>query len=302
MNRAKGCERARHRRALFRSWAAAAILASLCAAPLRADCVPDRIDERAVVAYVHDGDTLRLKDGRSVRLIGINAPELPRKGETGAAEPHALAARDALRALLKEGGEVALRLDAEHRDRYGRLLAHLYLPAHLPQGGSVQSRLIEGGHVFTVPVPPNLWSFSCYQAAEVRARASGAGIWGLADYRPVDARRLGPDAEGFRIVRGQVSSVSRSSGSWWVNLEGGMALRVLAEDLKYFEGFAFNDMKGREIVARGWLSPRREGRGAVMRIRHPGAIELPAAKTAVDAGHGLPLPGRFAQAAAIADN
>lgn len=271
-----------------------ALLAAPYAAPLRADCVSDRIDEQAVVAHVHDGDTLRLKDGRTVRLIGINAPELPRKGREGAPEPHALAARDALRALLKDGSKVALRLDAEHRDRYGRLLAHLYLPAHLPEGGSVQSRLLEGGHAFTVPVPPNLWNFSCYQSAEARARAAAAGIWGLADYRPTDAAELAPGAEGFRIVRGRVRTVSRSSGSRWVNLEGGMALRIVNEDMKYFDGFVFDRLKGSEIVARGWLSPRRGERSAVMRIRHPGAIELPAEWSVA--------PSRFAQTVAITDN
>ena len=35
-------------------------------------------DEIAVVDYIHDGDTLRLRDGRRVRLIGINTPELTR--------------------------------------------------------------------------------------------------------------------------------------------------------------------------------------------------------------------------------
>ena len=40
------------------------------------------------VRKVVDGDTLRLVDGRSVRLIGLNAPELARKGR-----PKALAAR-----------------------------------------------------------------------------------------------------------------------------------------------------------------------------------------------------------------
>lgn len=291
----QGYGRARHWRALFRSWFVAAILAALPAAPLYADCVSDRIDEHAVVAYVHDGDTLRLKDGRTVRLIGINAPELPRKGQAGTAEPHALAARDALRAMLKEGSKVALRLDAEHRDHYGRLLAHLYLPTQLPQGGSVQSRLLEGGHAFAIPVPPNLWNFSCYQSAEARARVAGAGIWGLADYRPIDARELAVGAEGFRIVRGQVRTVSRSSGSRWVNLEGGMALRILNEDLKYFDGFDLEQLKGREIVVRGWLSPRRGERSAVMRIRHPGAIEL-------SAGQSARALGRFAQTAAITDN
>ena len=51
------------------------------------------------VAKVVDGDTLRLVDGRSVRLIGINTPELGRDGRK--AEPFAVAAQRRLRALVE---------------------------------------------------------------------------------------------------------------------------------------------------------------------------------------------------------
>jgi len=44
------------------------------------ECPVDRIDLRAEVEYVHDGDTVRLADGRSVRLIGLNTPEMARAG------------------------------------------------------------------------------------------------------------------------------------------------------------------------------------------------------------------------------
>ena len=41
--------------------------------------------QEVVVRRVVDGDTLRLVDGRSVRLIGVNAPELGKSG--GTAQP-----------------------------------------------------------------------------------------------------------------------------------------------------------------------------------------------------------------------
>lgn len=50
------------------------------------------------VRQVVDGDTLRLVDGRSVRLIGINTPEVGRKGRSS--EPYAEAARRRLQALV----------------------------------------------------------------------------------------------------------------------------------------------------------------------------------------------------------
>jgi len=78
--------------------------------------------ERAVVASVTDGDTLRLTDGRRVRLVQIDAPEL------GGGECYSRAARTALLALAPPGSAVTLEADPEldRVDRYGRLLRYVH--------------------------------------------------------------------------------------------------------------------------------------------------------------------------------
>ena len=48
--------------------------------------------ENVVIRSVTDGDTLVLNDGRKVRLLGINTPELGFGGE--ASEPYAVDAKD----------------------------------------------------------------------------------------------------------------------------------------------------------------------------------------------------------------
>src|SRR3569833_3580335 len=50
-----------------------------------AECGVDRVDAEVTVARVYAGDTVRLNDGRHLRLIGLEAPELGRDG--AAAEP-----------------------------------------------------------------------------------------------------------------------------------------------------------------------------------------------------------------------
>jgi micrococcal nuclease len=77
--------------------------------------------ERAVVASVSDGDTLRLRDGRRVRLVQIDAPEL------GGGECYSRAARTALLALAPPGSAVTLEVDPslDGVDRYGRLLRYV---------------------------------------------------------------------------------------------------------------------------------------------------------------------------------
>src|SRR5690554_1461310 len=75
---------------------------------------------------VIDGDTLDLADGRRVRLIGINAPEMGRDGQPS--EPYAQAARRELQRLVS-GSELRMIIGEQPQDRYGRTLGHLMMPA-----------------------------------------------------------------------------------------------------------------------------------------------------------------------------
>ena len=59
--------------------------------------MPDGLTSVAVQRVV-DGDTLRLSDGRSVRMIGLNTPELGKQGRSD--EPFAVAARKRLETLV----------------------------------------------------------------------------------------------------------------------------------------------------------------------------------------------------------
>jgi endonuclease YncB( thermonuclease family) len=68
------------------------------------------------VSHVVDGDTLDLADGRRVRLVGIDTPEV---GECGYAEASAALAR------LVLGRRVTLGMSDEDHDRYGRLLRYV---------------------------------------------------------------------------------------------------------------------------------------------------------------------------------
>ncbi len=71
-----------------------------------------------LVAAVTDGDTLRLANGESVRLVGIDAPEQGRCGSVRATD---------LLTRLVEGQRVALAAPVDDRDRYGRLLRYVNL-------------------------------------------------------------------------------------------------------------------------------------------------------------------------------
>jgi micrococcal nuclease len=81
--------------------------------------------QQATVARVGDGDTVDLTDGRRIRLVQIDAPEL------GDGECYGREAARALRKLLPEGATVRLVADPslDDVDRFGRLLRYVHLGA-----------------------------------------------------------------------------------------------------------------------------------------------------------------------------
>ncbi len=228
-------------------------------------CPPDHIDDQARVGFVFDGDTVRLSDGRRLRLLGINTPEVGHKqGEHS--EPLAERARSALRALVAGSPWVGLRYDAQRTDRYGRTLAHLFLP----DGTNIQRSLLDQGLATTLVVPPNLWSWKCYRAAEGKARRAQRGLWRLSRYQAVEAADLPARAHGYRIVSGLVQRVGESRHALWLNLKGRLAVRIDKADLPWFKELSLRRLRGHRVLVRGWLHPGRDE--LRLNVRHPSAL------------------------------
>lgn len=118
-------------------------------------------DERlAGDAYAIDGDTLAM-DGRRIRLLGIDAPELGQICHRDAvAFRCGEEARRALRALIA-GQKVSCL--ARGRDRYDRSLA-----ACTVRGEDIGASLVRRGLAV---------AYGSYEAEEREARAARLGIW-----------------------------------------------------------------------------------------------------------------------------
>jgi micrococcal nuclease len=127
----------------------------------------------ARVVRVVDGDTIavHLDDGRDerVRYIGVDTPESVKPGT-----PVQCFAKRAshFNASLVEGRRVTLRMDAEARDRYGRLLAYVYTP-----GMFVNRELVAKGYARTLTIPPNVAHADEFARLARRAREAGRGLW-----------------------------------------------------------------------------------------------------------------------------
>lgn len=243
------------------------LLGSARSAAAAPDCTADRIDDRARVSLVQDGDTVVFTDDRRLRLIGINTPELGKDGRDP--EPGALAARDRLRQLLfSSGQQLQLRFDRERHDRFGRLLAH----AFLADGRNLTAVLLAEGAGSQLVVPPNTWQASCYRIAADTARSARRGVWALPSHQARTVQSLDLRSEGFHVISGHVSHVSQSASAVWINLTGNFALRVERADLAQFQGFDLEGLAGSDIEAQGWVYARS---GQLrMPLRHPAALRM----------------------------
>jgi micrococcal nuclease len=161
-----------------RALACAALLAALLAG-CREPSGDSHTAERCVVASLSDGDSLHCADGRRVRLLSIDAPEM-------AQAPYGEEARRRLDALLPAGTAARLELDVEPSDRFGRTLAYVYTPA----GELVNLEMARSGHAVELVYPPNLRHADAIRAAVEEARDEGRGLWASGGFacRPVDFR------------------------------------------------------------------------------------------------------------------
>lgn len=126
----------------------------------------------AVVERVVDGDTVRVDDGESVRLIGINTPETVHP--TKAVECFGREASAHLEELLPPGTGVRLVSDVEEVDRYDRTLAYLY---RLDDGLFVNAVLVRDGFAEVATYPPNVEHADEFVSLQREARDEQRGLW-----------------------------------------------------------------------------------------------------------------------------
>ncbi|KRW74254.1 nuclease [Pseudomonas sp. TTU2014-096BSC] len=237
------------------------------AAAASAACSPPGPLQVQKVAQVIDGDTLRLVDGRSVRLIGLNTPELGSKGRR--AEPFAERARRRLQALVEaSGGQVGLHSGEQARDNYGRWLAHAFDSA----GNNLEASLLAEGLGYFVVVRPNAALAACHLLAERSAREARLGLWRQSPVQSARNIRQG----GFALLEGRVLRVERNRGGIWLELEGGLVVQVPVAALNAFGRGHLEELRGRSVEVRGWVIDRARRQGPTPRSRWLVQVSHPA--------------------------
>src|SRR5207244_10360084 len=89
-------------------------------------------------------------------------------------EPGGREASDVNRALV-EGRTVRLEMDVRARDRYGRLLAYVWIGDLM-----INAELVRRGYAQVMTVPPNVRHQALFVKLQRDARDAGRGLWSQA--------------------------------------------------------------------------------------------------------------------------
>ncbi|MDY0087189.1 MAG: thermonuclease family protein [Coriobacteriia bacterium] len=171
------------------------LMTSLLAATLLSGCAADatlvvpspqpdtpRVIEATVTRHT-DGDTARfmLPDGNEekVRFIGMDTPEVYGKIEPFGSDASAYTADS-----IPVGTTVWLETDVDLRDRYGRMLAYVWL--EVPSSASdaevrakmLNARLLLAGYAQVATFPPNIRYVEFFTRYQTEAREANRGLWG----------------------------------------------------------------------------------------------------------------------------
>lgn len=216
------------------------------------------------VKKVYDGDTILLIDGRKIRLLGINTPEIEHMNQ-----PEQAGGQTARKWLTQQllGKKVRLEFDQEKRDKYQRTLAHVFTE----QGLHINHELVRLGLAHTSVFPPNLNYISELSSAEKQAEKQHLGIWHLAAYQIKQTAAIThKNKRGWQRIVGTVKSLKKTRKNTYLKLPNQFDVRIKKEHHLYFNDLSL--LQGKKIEVRGWI--HRYKKGFSMLIKHPTAMKI----------------------------
>lgn len=239
----------------------------------------------AEVASVIDGETLKLADGREVRLLGVLAPRVA--GGRAGSETYATEAQQFL-AELVQGQPVLLHQNASKKlDRYGRLLAHV---TRAKDGLWLQEKMLATGHARMQGTREQRLCLSRLMEVEGAARSSALGLWAESAYWVQDAsapERLLRLEGTYQLVEGTIIGVASlrkrlyfNFGTEWktdftVTVEPAEARLFLAADASGSPQQQLEQLRaaweGKRVRVRGWLGKYN---GPEIRVTYPEQMEV----------------------------
>lgn len=212
------------------------------------------------VVEIINGKTMRLSDGREIRLVGIEATA---------------SGRAALAAIVADK-DVTLRGTDDTPDRYGRQSAFVFLGS---ADTSVQALLLAEGAGLVLPEIADMACSSALLAAEAEARGAKRGIW---NSPTVIKNAESPDdilagIGRLTVVEGRVLSVRQAGTTTYLNFGRNFtrdfAVTISRRMMPAVEsaGVALKSLENRRIRVRGWVEARP---GPRIEVHQAGQIEV----------------------------
>ena len=217
--------------------------------------------EIVTVAAVADGETLRLSDGRTVRLAGVKAPAPPLGWKGNEPWPLVAEAKERLARAVPTGTTVELRFDERREDRHGHVLAQVYTVQGAERAW-LQGALVEDGSVRVYVLPGMRACAGALLAQERQARNARRGLWRSWAYQVRDAADvtgLGRLNQTYQLVEGTVHAVGEGKKRLYVNFapdwREDFTIVLDRKSLARFEaaGLDFDRLAGARVPVRGWV-------------------------------------------------
>ena len=226
------------------------------------------------VLDVIDGDTIRLSNGRLLRYIGLDTPEVRIKDKSGnfnyQPQPFSLEAKEFNRKLV-EGKSLQVEFDIEKTDRYGRLLGYCFSDQTF-----VNAKLIEQGYGVISTIPPNLKYAEVFVTAQKKAREAKKGLWG--SFSVVDHSQANQYINQIRSVEGVVVNSYKSKKcvllNFGKNYKNDFTVVIFNKVLSAFSRESINPVSfyiGKKIRVTGKI---REYNGPEIIVNSPYEIEV----------------------------
>ncbi len=230
----------------------------------------------AVITGVIDPLTVQARDGRTIRLSGIESPDLHVE-PTG---EYAVLAHKILSDLLI--GETVTLYQTKNKDR-GRINRMGHHLAHLERQSDkawVQGALISLG---VVRVKTTAWNREMAEKMyllEDLARAQNLGLWkdqSFAIRQADEVSALNTMLHRRMVIEGTVESVSLNNNRIFINFgknwRNDFTASIAPGDKRLFRKSGLDPMQwgGKRLRVRGWM---RNYNGPYIEIDHPEAIEI----------------------------
>ncbi|RCW48630.1 thermonuclease family protein [Halanaerobium sp. MA284_MarDTE_T2] len=216
------------------------------------------ISQKNSLAEVHinkiiDGDTYKTSSGKTIRVLGVDCPEID--WEKGKGEYFAFKAKEFAEDKILDK-KVELEFDTEKEDKYGRLLAYIYLN----DSEMFNLQLLQEGYANLMIIPPNKRYEAEFKETAKRARREKTGIWSKIEYYQDQVEVISwQNADSYVneivIVKGKIESTYSSDKVTYLNFSENynedFAVVIFNEDLIKFDYNPAEYLEGKEVKVLG---------------------------------------------------